>query len=351
MSNENAQLNDLVNNNRFIRWVKEPDDDTRSYWEGWLQANPDKREMLEEGRQIVSFLHFKTPAPSAQEFWEVRQRIKAQIREDELQDLVETESTPPAPAEEQAEPFSRYYQMAAVWVGILLVALGTFLYFQTQHTVSYQTGYGQIRTIWLPDQSQVILNANSSIKFYRNWSAKDLREVWLKGEAFFEVRKSGDATGGNPLVVHANLVQVQVQGTQFNLHNRRGKVRVVLNEGQVQLKLQGVNSQPVLLRPGDLAEVLPDQQTVHRKQVKPGLYSTWRNHQLVFEETPLREVAQTLEDYYGVDVKIQTAALAGRRFTGSVPTRDLQVLLAVLSESFGIRITHQAQQINMEGKN
>ena len=68
MPDENAQLNDLVNNDRFIRWVKEPDDDTRSYWEGWLQANPDKREMLEEGRQIVSFLHFKTPPPSAQEF-------------------------------------------------------------------------------------------------------------------------------------------------------------------------------------------------------------------------------------------------------------------------------------------
>ena len=349
MPDENAQLNDLVNNNRFIRWVKEPDDDTRSYWEAWLQANPDKREMLEEGRQIVSFLHFKTPPPSAQEFWEVRERIRAQIREDELHDAAEPESAASAP-EEHAEPFSRYYQMAAVWVGILLVALGTFLYFQTRHTVSYQTGYGQIRTVWLPDQSRVTLNANSSIKFYRNWSAQNLREVWLKGEAFFEVRKGGGApSGGKQLVVHANAVRVQVQGTQFNLHNRRGKVKVVLSEGRVKLLVPGMDSQPVLLRPGELAEVLPGQRTVQRKPVKPGMYTAWRNHRLMFEETPLEEVAQTLEDYYGVNVQIQTA-LAGRRFTGSVPTRDLEILLAVLSESFGISVTRQAQQITMERK-
>lgn len=348
MPDENAQLNDLVNNSRFIRWVKEPDDDTRSYWEAWLRANPDKREMVEEGRQIVSFLHFKTPPPSAQEFWEVRERIRAQIREDELHDPAEPESPAPAPAEEPAEPFSRYYQMAAVWVGILLVALGTFLYFQTRHTVSYQTGYGQIRTVWLPDQSRVTLNANSSIKFYRNGSAQNLREVWLKGEAFFEVRRQGDdAPGGKQLVVHANAVRVQVQGTRFNLHNRRGRVKVVLSEGRVKLVVPGADSTPVLLNPGELAEVLPGGRTVQRRPVKPGMYSAWRNHRLMFEETPLEEVAQTLEDYYGVNVQIQTAALAGRRFTGSVPTRDLQVLLAVLSESFGISITRQAQQITM----
>ncbi len=350
MPDENAQLNDLVNNNRFIRWVKEPDDDTRSYWEAWLRANPDKREMVEEGRQIVSFLHFKTPLPSAQEFWEVRERIRAQIREDELHDPAEPETPAPAPAEEPAEPFSRYYQMAAVWVGILLVALGTFLYFQTRHTVSYQTGYGQIRTVWLPDQSRVTLNANSSIKFYRNWSAQNLREVWLKGEAFFEVRRGGDAAaGGKQLVVHANAVRVQVQGTRFNLHNRRGKVRVVLSEGRVKLLAPGVEGPPVVLRPGELAEVLPGQKTVQRRPVKPAMHTAWQHHRLLFEETPLEEVAQTLEDYYGVNVQIQTA-LAGRRFTGAVPTRDLQVLLAVLSESFGISITRQAQQITMAKK-
>jgi ferric-dicitrate binding protein FerR (iron transport regulator) len=334
----------LVNNDRFIRWVKEPDDDTRTYWEAWLLTNPDKRELVESGRQIVSFLNFQTPAPSVQEFREVREKIKAQIREDELPEPAEPEEPAPPPAEEHHEPFSRYYQLAAVWIGILLVAMGTFLYFQTRHAVSYRTGYGEKRTVWLPDQSRVTLNANSSIRFYHNWSIARPREVWLKGEAFFDVRKTGDAPSSR-LIVHAATVQVQVQGTRFNVHNRRGKVKVVLSEGNLKLQLQSVGSLPVQLRPGDMVEVAPGEKTIRRKRVKPSVYTMWQHHRLVFEETPLLEVAHTLEDCFGVEVRIETPGLARRRFTGSVPTQDLQALLTVLSESFGIRITRQADQI------
>jgi ferric-dicitrate binding protein FerR (iron transport regulator) len=348
MPDQSSQLNDLLNNDLFIRWVKEPDGDTEAYWEGWLQANPDKREVLEAGRQIISFLSFETPTPSAEEFREVREKIKAQIREDELPEP-ELELAEPPPAEEHYEPFSRYYQLAAVWIGILLVAMGTFLYFQTRHAVSYQTGFSEKRTIWLPDQSRVTLNANSSIRFYRNWSAAKPREVWLRGEAFFDVRKTEDAaSAGSQLVVHAATVQVQVQGTQFNVHNRRGKVKVVLSEGELKLHLSSIGSLPLQLRPGDLVEVSPGEKTVLRKRVKPASHTMWLHHRIVFEETSLQEVAHTLEDCFGVEVRIETPDLAGRRFTGSVPTKDLQVLLAVLSESFGIQITRQANQIIMQ---
>jgi hypothetical protein len=189
MHDENAQLNDLVNDARFIRWVKTPDHETQAYWEAWLRANPDKKELVEAGQQLVSFLHFKTPAPSAQEFWEVRQRIKAQVRDDEQTgpEIQETpEPAPPAP--EPQEPFSRYYQLAAVWIGILLVALGTFLYFQTRQAVSYRTGFGQTRVVWLPDGSPVTLNANSAVTFYRDWTAEGPREVWVQGEVFLTGR-------------------------------------------------------------------------------------------------------------------------------------------------------------------
>lgn len=348
MRDENVQLNDLVTNDRFIRWVKEPDEETRAYWEAWLGANPDKKELVETGRQMVSFLHFETPAPSAQEFRQVREKIKAQIREEELS---EPETPGPESAPEHHEPFSRYYQLAAVWIGILLVALSTFLYFQTRHAVSHRTGYGETRVVWLPDQSQVTLNANSSIRFYRNWSARQPREVWLKGEAFFDVRKAEDAdVPGSRLLVHAASVQVQVQGTRFDVHNRRGKVRVVLSEGEVKLQVQNMAGRPVLLRPGDMVEVSPGEKGVSRKRVKPAAYTMWRHHQMVFEETPLREVAQALEDYFGVEVRIATPDLAARRFTGSVPTQDLRVLLTVLSESFGIRISRKADQIIMQRK-
>jgi ferric-dicitrate binding protein FerR (iron transport regulator) len=350
MRDENVRLNDLVNDDRFIRWVKEPDDDLRAYWEEWLAANPDKQEMVEMGQQMVSFFHFETPVPPAGDFQEVRDKIKAQIREEEAMQTEAPGKTPPE-AEERGGHFSRYYQMAAVWIGILLVALGTFLYFQTRHEVTYYTGFGETRTVWLPDQSQATLNANSSVRFYRNWSGTKPREVWLAGEAFFDVRPPSrpDSPAGT-FTVHADSVQVRAQGTQFNVYNRRNMVKVVMSEGEVNLSLAGVRRHPLRLRPGDMAEVSTRDRKVNQRQVKPGTYTMWRSHKLVFEETTLRELAQTLQDYYGVNVQFTSPELAERRFTGEVPAHDLQGLLTVLTESFNIRITRNSDQIIIQNK-
>ncbi len=343
MRDENVQLNDLVNDARFIRWVKAPDEETQAYWDGWLQANPDKKELVEEGQQIVAFLHFKTPGPSAQEFWEVRERIKAEIREDELPDPEPAEPPPPATPDPQ-EPFSRYYQLAAVWVGILLVALGTFLYFQTRHAVSYRTGFGETRVVWLPDQSQVTLNANSSVTFFRNWPASSLREVWLKGEAYFDQQTAAANQPARPLVVHAADVQVLTQGAGLDVQYRRGKVRVLASD-EARVRVKGGAGAPLRLGPGEVAEVAGPGQTARRLRVKPEMCTAWRNHRLVFEATPLWEVAHVLEDYFGVTVQIATPDLAERRYTGALSTHDLPALLTGLSGAMDVRINQQPGRI------
>jgi len=351
MRDENPQLNDLVNDARFIRWVKTPDDETQSYWEAWLRANPDKKELVEEGQQLVSFLNFKTPAPSAQEFWEVRERIKAQVREDEQAgpEIQEAPgSAPPAP--ESQEPFSRYYQLAAVWIGILLVALGTFLYFQTRHAVSYRTGFGEIRVVWLPDGTQATLNANSSVTFYRNWSAESPREVWLKGEAFFDVPPAGAAQPAGPLVVRAGGTQVLAGGGRLDVQHRRGKVRVLAGSGEARVAVKDGAVAPLRLGPGQAAEVADAGKTVRRLPARPDTYTAWRRQRLVFEQTPLREVAHALEDHFGVAVQIATPDLAERCFTGTVSTRDLTALLTGLSASLDVDISRQRGRIVVKSK-
>ena len=342
MHDENAQLNDLVNDARFIRWVKAPDEETRAYWEAWLRANPDKKELVEEGQQLVSFLHFKTPAPSAKEFWEVRQRIKAQVRDDEQADPEISEPPPPAP--EPQEPFSRYYQLAAVWIGILLVALGTFLYFQTRQAVSYRTGFGQTRVAWLPDGSQVTLNANSSVTFYRDWTAERVREVWVQGEVFFDGRPA------RPLVVRAGGVRVLAGGGRLDVQHRRGRVRVLAGDGGAGVQVKDGSVAPLRLGPGEGAEVAAAGNTVQRLPARPGAYTAWRGQRLVFEQTPLREIAHALEDHFGVAVQIATPGLAERRFTGAVSTRDLPALLTALSELPGVRISREPGRIVVESR-
>jgi len=343
MRDENTQVNDLITDPRFVQWVQAPDGELVSHWEAWLEANPDKKEVVEAGRQLVAFLHFKASVPSAQEFWAVKEKIKVQIRAEEPEP-----ETPEGPLPEaHQEPFPRYYQLAAVWIAILITGLGTFLYFQTRHTVTHRTHYGETRVIWLPDQSQVTLNANSSIQFDRTWSAGKRREVWLRGEAFFEIRQTAKAAlGSSPLVVQADWVQVQaLGGEQFNVCNRRGAVKVTPGNGEVELRVPAITPQPLVLRPGDLVEVVARRKKLNRRRMQTGTHSTWRNHLLVLEKTSLQEAARTLEDHYGIPVRIEPAGLAGRRVTGRVPTHNLPVLLTELARQFNVRITRQGNHL------
>ena len=101
---------------------------------------------------------------------------------------------------------------------------------------------------------------------------------------------------------------------------------------------------------GEAAEVADRDKTVRRLRVKPETCTAWRSHRLVFEETPLREIAHALEDHFGVAVQIATPGLAERRFTGAVSTRDLPALLTALSELPGVRISREPGRIVVESR-
>ena len=85
-----------------------------------------------------------------------------------------------------------------------------------QKLLSFQTTYGETKRILLPDSSTVLLNANSSISWSTQWKQVGKREVNLKGEAFFDVRKMN----GMQFVVQSGGMKVKVLGTVFNVRNR-----------------------------------------------------------------------------------------------------------------------------------
>jgi ferric-dicitrate binding protein FerR (iron transport regulator) len=97
----------------------------------------------------------------------------------------------------------------------------------------FKTAYGEIKEQQLPDATEVTVNANSRIICSKGWQDGKDREVWMKGEAFFHVRKT-------PLksrfIVHTDHFAIIVTGTQFNAVNRGGRANVMLREGSVNLR-------------------------------------------------------------------------------------------------------------------
>jgi len=208
--------------------------------------------------------------------------------------------------------------------------------------------------IVLPDSSVVTLNGNSQISYVPTWEPSATRKVWLEGEAFFEVRKKDEANPQNEaaeglkFVVFTSNFNVEVLGTSFNVNDRGDRASVVLNSGKVRLQKK-TKSNDIEMKPGDRVAVSSESDDLDTKTVDPELYSSWTKNKLVFERTPLPEIARLLEDNYGLDVTFKYEDLKDRIFTATIPTIQVDVLLAILEESMkGVKITKEGNRIIIE---
>lgn len=233
------------------------------------------------------------------------------------------------------------YRVAAAI--LLLVAFSSVLYFNlpivgehaqldTSNTV-VETKYGERRTIVLPDESTVILNGNSKLKYSKNWSGQ-IREVWIDGEGFFAVQHT---KSHQKFVVHTREgLSVEVLGTKFNVKSREHGSEVLLTEGKVKLNVDNTEA-PVYLNPGELATVKENQLS---KRVVEGIqYTSWVRSKLVFDKTQLNELAQILQDTYGLKVSFQNEDLKQRQLSGEISSASADDILFAIAETFNIKVT------------
>ena len=243
--------------------------------------------------------------------------------------------------------FVRKYYWAAASVVLLLIGTVVYWILYAGSEVVYTTAFGETQHIILPDESTVLLNANSTLRYDTLWTDERSREVWLEGEAFFSVLEK-PAPAHRKFVVHTADLDVEVVGTQFNVNNREEKTEVVLNTGSVRLNLArpgaaqrsaaqpGAAQQEVLMQPGELVIYTPKTQKYVRQQVNPEVRTAWRNKLLVFENQPLQEIAATLQNTYGITLRFASDAIARKRFTATVPADQVEVLITMLSSSFSV---------------
>ncbi len=245
-----------------------------------------------------------------------------------------------AKPEQHRRIYPAWYRVAAAVA--LLVAFAALYRFQWGSQQRLVTAYGETRQVWLPDGSQAVLNANSSLTFSRDWQAGQPRQVYLQGEAFFLVRKQPTPAGGTKFTVRTDGWEVEVLGTAFNVFSRREKRQVVLEHGRVRLRATAGTI--ITMRPGELVEQLGGNAPVHRV-VDPEEFSAWRNREIVFHDTPLRQIAQKIEELHGVRVVIANSAPADVKLTGTYPTDNLDLLLKIVAGAAGVQVAQQGNRV------
>ena len=269
---------------------------------------------------------------------EEKEKLKEKLYEDILVNASKKSSSP----YQKRLPVFPLIRIAATLTGILLICFAAW-WFLSPSVIEYTTDYGETQQIVLPDSSVVTLNASSTLKLASHWSHHEDRLVHLEGEAFFDVRHKD-----TKFMVQTSDLIVEVLGTKFNVNNRRNKTQVVLNSGKIRLNL--AQKEDLLMQPGELTEFSKSSGQLIQKKVDPEVFSSWRNKTLMFDGTPLSEIAQLLEDIYGLEVEIKNPALAGRRLTGEIASTDLDMFLNTLPELLDIKVTRQGKKLILENR-
>jgi transmembrane sensor len=238
-------------------------------------------------------------------------------------------------------PVSRPWLRVAASIA-MIVAISIFWGQYNKEDRTIRTAYGQQKIIQLPDQSIVVINGNTTLQYAAEWGEGMDREVWMDGEAFFEVVH---AENDEKFIVHTdNGMDVQVLGTKFNVKSRRGKTEVMLQEGKVRLDVESTEQMASMtLQPGELA-TLQDSH-LSKERIRAAEYSSWKDHKLIFDQTSLREVARILEDTYGMEVVFEDEKLADRKLSGEISSDDVTDILNAIRETFDISVRHDGNKI------
>lgn len=312
-------IEDLLVDDHFVEWVLSDGQKHDAHWQAWMQQGEDYSKRVEEARALVHQLHRPAAVPSPQAAW---QTLQSQLQ---LQPQV-------------IQRRLNWWKVAAAIS--TLFALSWLLWPQQQQ---YQTAYGEIEQVELPDGTIVDLRANSTLWWEGDWAAEGVREVFLDGEAYFQVTSATD-NEGMPFIVEAEPLSVRVLGTSFNVVNHDERTAVTLIEGRVEV--QAADDSVDELKPNEhYTWQAVSQQSEIKTIAVAKLHTSWRQQVWHFEQTPLHEIAQQLEHDYGKTVIIDDAQLAGKKLSGSAPAKDLESLVKGISTSLGMQVEIRTNQI------
>lgn len=198
--------------------------------------------------------------------------------------------------------------------------------------------YGKVFNIELSDGTLVYLNSGTTLRFPINFLQGLDREVFIEGEAFFEVTKSKLSQ----FKVSSNNTSVNVYGTKFNFKHfpEDNFSEVILTEGSLGVsKTSFENDEEItIIKPGEKAKVLFDEDKIERSRVNAKLYTSWINGRVAFRNESLPNLIQKLERIYNVIIINNNNDITDKKFSATILYKEESIneVLSYLSQVYGL---------------
>ncbi|MXV51585.1 DUF4974 domain-containing protein [Pedobacter sp. HMF7647] len=222
----------------------------------------------------------------------------------------------------------------AAWLSIAasLIFVVSFLFYPGS-TLTYTTASKEIRHIILPDGSTVDLNQNASISFNKNTYTSSRGLTLNYGEAFFDVIHDPS----NHFVIDAGNIKINDLGTSFNLLRNKQQVQVAVASGLVSIENSTAKTSE-MVTPGNKAVVSYQTGQISTASNTDKNFKSWIDKKLIFDKTPLKEVAQKLSETYHETVTLRSASLTNRKLTATLQYKDLDSALNVITTTLQIKV-------------
>lgn len=170
--------------------------------------------------------------------------------------------------------FWHTYRYAAVFLSVLMLAL-TFYLYRKHSIVDLKTKFEKRESIVLPDGTNVILNANSRLRYAYSWEKKP-REVWLEGEGFFNVKDKPDHS--DFVVYLSGKKLTAASGSVFNVAERDFNSAIFIKSGNLSIvQTSKVQTKQIRLQEGEFLELQGSfsKTLIARKVTNPEQYYSW----------------------------------------------------------------------------
>lgn len=329
-------LQDLVLDESFQRYVRDGSDMDRAFWEEYLLQNPEKEDLITDSKKVLNQIYEVLPSG---EFEEELEKFVSIVEADKSV-FIEPKKT---------RSFS-YYAIAASVSAIILVAL--FWVFSSElapsgnntevvSIVERSTERGQRSNLVLKDGTKIKLNSQSFLTYPKNFE-KDLREVHVTGEAFFEVKRDED----RPFLVHMGDVSLKVLGTSFNVraYPDENKLKVSLATGKVEVIRNGVVE----------ATLTPNREAVYDRfsgrvttaQFDPRFTLAWKEDKIKFQKATFTEIVNVLERWYDVSFSYDEA-IEVKDFTGEFENMALEDILKGMQHSLNFKYEINGKKVKL----
>jgi transmembrane sensor len=317
----------------FQQWVLQPDVKSTYFWETWVREHPEKRSTVEAAILLLRSIHFKR--------YELTEQQQSALWDNVWQGMdMDTEDAP------SVRSSKRWYRHAWKYAAVIALAMGLlFLWrFSRQphlHTQSVYTKPGEVKRLRLPDSTMVVLNAASRLVYTESKGGS--REVWLEGEAYFQVHPMHS---GESFVVHTyDRLSVEVLGTAFNVNSFGDKIAVVLQTGRIKLRVAEENAGPetqLLLQPGEMLHYNKRDGSYAKSNADVNRFVSWTQGRLLMDNYTLTDAVAFMRQVFNRQTFVQDSQLLRYRVSGSMPIiYNADTMMLQFGRVFGVHYYQQ----------